>query len=85
MAFGFQYSRIAFYLAFLIICTALLLVFSTYVLQGGGAEKVKEEKRQLDLEDNYKFVWNKEDGIANEERTDSDESDRDPFFMKNNL
>jgi len=52
---------------------------------GGGAEKVKEEKRQLDLEDNYKFVWNKEDGIVSEERTDSDESDRDPFFMKNNL
>ena len=66
-------------------CTALFLVYPTFVLQGGGAEKVKEEKRQLDLEDNYKFVWNKEDGIVSEERTDSDESDRDPFFMKNNL
>ena len=48
-------------------------------MQGGGAEKVKEQKRQAELEDSYRFVWNQDEN-TDKERTDYQDNDKDPFI-----
>lgn len=57
---------------FIIIVITIITWFYLF-LQGGGAEKVKEEKRQSELEDSYRFVWNQNSENENNERTDSEE------------
>lgn len=53
-------------------------VFSALIPQTGGTEEVyKEQKRQQELENNYRFVWgeSQEESQASSTTSDSDDVD----------
>lgn len=57
----------------------LTLLFLFY--QGGSQEAGRERKRQMELENNYNLVWNKERGLTSVQEKDDDQDDLDNHFV----